>query len=503
MDHTSVSRRAFIKNSAVAAAAMATPSMLKAQGLSPSPNERLRIGFIGVGAVYSEKTRSGGRCQTHIDSAIRLQNEAGTVEIAAICDVFNRYRRDTGQKIRDAVKKAPVETGDYREILNDPSIDAVVIATPDHWHARQTLDALAAGKHVYCEKPMTHSVQEALDVHKAWKESGLVMQVGVQSTALPVWRDARDRICNGQLGKVLQYQTEYFRNSVMGQWRYYPLAEDMTPKNVDWKMFLGTEYDLAPDMPFDRARFAQWRCYWDFGAGMFTDLFVHRTTSMLMATGLRFPARVVGAGGIYLEYDGRDVPDVATVVADYPEGVQGLVTATMCCGNTPIKQLIRGHDGSFVFGNGEEFSGYDFVAERPQVTLDSSIKDERIDVGEIEDTSFAHFKNFCASAAAGKPAMVNCSPELGAAAMVIVKLGSMSYQQGKVFHFDRETMTVSDGNPSWAKGWEKLSAERAPARHLPGWKAGQKGCVLHPKEYQKLAGPWTGGADPAAVPTSG
>src|SRR5476649_939639 len=134
-------------------------------------------------------------------------------------------------------------------------------------------------------------------------------------------------------------------------------------------------------MPFDRAVWAQWRCYWPFGGGMFTDLFVHQTTHMLAAMGLRYPARVVGAGGVYLEYDGRDVPDVATVVADFPEGVQGLVTATMCCEYTPIKQLIRGHNGSFVFGNGEVFEGYDFVAERPQVTLNSKIKNERIEIG--------------------------------------------------------------------------------------------------------------------------
>ena len=176
------------------------------------------------------------------------------------------------------------------------------------------------------------------------------------------------------------YQTSYFRNSDVGQWRYYDLTEDMTPKNIDWPMFLGTEFSLAPNMPFDREKFAQWRCYWDFGAGMFTDLFVHRTTSMLKATGLRFPGRVVGAGGIYFEYDDRDVPDVATVVADFPEGVQGLVTATMCCQETPVPQIIRGHHGSFVLGNGEEISGYDFVAERPQVTHDSKIKDEHIDV---------------------------------------------------------------------------------------------------------------------------
>jgi predicted dehydrogenase len=393
----------------------------------------------------------------------------------------------------------PKQTEDYREIIGDDSIDAVVIATPDHWHARQTIDALKAGKHVYCEKPMTHSVQEAIDVHRVWKESGRVMQVGVQSASLPVWKDANERIKNGQLGKMLMYQTEYFRNSDLGQWRYYQLTREMTPQNINWPMFLGTEFGLAPDMPFDRAKYAQWRRFWAFGAGMYTDLFVHRTTSMLLATGLRFPGRVVGAGGIFLEYDGRDVPDVATVVADFSEGVQGLVTATMCCEYTPIQQLIRGHHGSFVFGNGEEFAGYDFKAERPQATRDSSIKDERIEVGKVENTSLAHFRNFCEAAIAGKPELVNCSPELGAAAMVIVKLGSESYRQGKVFHFDRQTMTVSDGDPSWAAGWEKLSHDRGQPKHIPGWNAGDKGSILFPREYQRLEGPWINGIDPAGT----
>ena len=96
----------------------------------------------------------------------------------------------------------------------------------------------------------------------------------------------------------------------------------MNPKTVDWKMFLGTDFGLAPDMPFNRAKYAQWRCYWDFGGGMYTDLFVHQLTHLIPAMGVRFPRRVVGAGGLYLEYDGRDVPDVATVVADYDEGCQ-------------------------------------------------------------------------------------------------------------------------------------------------------------------------------------
>ncbi|MEM6655756.1 MAG: gfo/Idh/MocA family oxidoreductase, partial [Planctomycetota bacterium] len=243
----------------------------------------------------------------------------------------------------------------------------------------------------------------------------------------------------------------------------------------------------------------QWRCYWDFGSGMFTDLFVHRTTSMLKATGLRFPGRVVGAGGIFLEYDGRGVPDVATVVADFPEGVQGLVTATMCNANTPIKQLIRGHHGSIVFGNGEVFNGYDFVAERPQVTHNGDLRDERVEIGKIKNTSIAHFRNFVDSVVAEDPGMVNCSPELGASAMLIVKLGAKSYREGKVFHFDREAMTFSDGDSSWSEKWQAMSEAGAKPNHVPGWTAGDTGSLLIPKDYQKLAGPWIDGVDPAAA----
>lgn len=495
METNNYSRRTFIKNSAAATAvAVAAPTAFtsaRAAATAKSPNERLRIGFIGV----------GGRAQSHIGSAMTLAGE-GKVEIVAVCDVFNRHRKEAAEKIARGTKNEPKQIADYRDILHDKSIDAVVIATPDHWHAKQTIDALDAGKNVYCEKPMTHSVEEALTVYSAWKESGKVMQVGVQSTSLPCWKDINKRLVEGQLGKVLMYQTSFFRNSDVGQWRYYDLTADMTPKNIDWPMFLGTEFSLAPNMPFDRAKYHQWRCYWDFGAGMFTDLFVHRTTSMLKATGLRFPGRVVGAGGIFLEYDERDVPDVATVVADFPEGVQGLVTATMCCGNTPVLQTIRGHFGSFVLGNGEDFTGFDFVAERPEVTHDSKLKDEHYNVGGLKDSSLVHFTNFVDAAMAGKPEDVNCTPELGAAAMVIVKLGSKSYREGKAFHFDRDAMQVKDADSSWAKGWEKMSHEQAAAKQIPGWQGGERGSKIMPREYQKLAGPWINGVDPAEKKTA-
>lgn len=498
MKLSNLSRRGFLAQTG-AAAALATTTKLSAASAA-SPNGRLRIGFIGV----------GGRCDAHIASVILMQNNGGPVECAAVCDVYNRYRDEKAAYIEKETGKAVYKTGDYRDILNDPSIDAVVIATPDHWHATQTIDAMNAGKHVYCEKPMTHTVEEAVEVYRAWKSTGKVMQVGVQSTSLPVWPKINEDIRAGKLGKVVQYQTEFFRNSVMGQWRYYGLSKDMNPSNIDWDTFLGHERGLSPKQPFDRARFAQWRCYWDFGSGMFTDLFVHRTTSMLKATGLRWPGRVVGAGGIFLEYDGRTVPDVATVVSDFHEGVQGLVTATMASEEVPIQQVIRGHYGSVKLGTGESFSGYDFIAERPQVTLDKSIKSKRVEVGgpkgRLSDlempsgmvSSFVHFDNFIQAIEKDDPESVNCSPELGAAAMVVVKLGAKSYREGRVFHFDPESLTISDGSTAWATQWEQMSQDRDKPRHIPGWQAGNKGSELVSPDYQTLAGPWKNGVDPAS-----
>src|SRR5207302_4901784 len=166
---------------------------------------------------------------------------------------------------------------------------------------------------------------------------------------------------------VAQGRTSYCRTSGEGQWRYYPLLKNMTPKTVDWKMFLGHDFQvmagspLGPKMPFDRAVFAQWRCYWPFGGGMFTDLFVHQTTHMISAMGVRYPARVVGGGGIYLEYDGRDVPDVATVVADYDEGCQLIITATMI-NRYPIEETIRGRLGTIKFVK----NGFEVIPDDPK-----------------------------------------------------------------------------------------------------------------------------------------
>ncbi len=483
-DASSSSRRQFLKASA-ATAAIGTVTANQTE--AAAANSKLRIGFIGPG---------GRGFGAHVRRLAKLQREGQPIELVAVCDVYSEHRDRAASYLEKQTGSDVERFEDYRDMIAKSNLDAVAIGTPDHWHAKQTMDALNAGLHVYCEKPMTKTAEEAIEVMNTWKKSGKVMQVGVQSTSLPVWNQVNEMLTSGKLGKVLMYQTEFFRNSAWGQWRTYKLEPEMNPSNINWKLWLGVEEGLAEYEDFDRAKYKQWRRFWPYGSGMFTDLFVHRTTSMMKATGLRFPGRVVGAGGIFLEYDGRDVPDVATVVADFHEGVQGLVTATMACEETPIRQLIRGHFGSFVFGNGEEFEGFDYIPERPQVTRDSKLKEEHVAVGKVKDTTYEHFKNWIDAMVANDPMLVNNNPELGAAAITTVILGAKSYREGRAYMVDKDTLEIKEADASWPQMWEKRSRERGAANHIAGWTAGDHGSVLEEPEYMNLAGPWKDGKAP-------
>jgi predicted dehydrogenase len=447
------------------------------------------VGFLGV----------GGRCQAHINAVLKMQAEGGNIEAAAVCDVFNRNRDESASKIKKTAGNDPLITGDYRDVLQNKDIDIVCIATPDHWHAKMTIEALQAGKHVYCEKPMTHTIQESQDVVKAWRSSGGIMQVGVQSTSDPRWKAANEFIRTGGIGKVVQGQTEYYRNSGMGQWRYYALSKDMTPKNIDWQMFLGTEFGLAPEIPFDRAVYRQWRCYWPFGSGLYTDLFVHQLTRTLVAAGLRYPRRVVGGGGIFLEYDGRDVPDTATIIADYDEGVQIFVTATMCC-DYKIEQCIRGHYGTVVFDQSTD--GFDFVPERPQVTRLREQSKKHFSTEKPKDDTYDHWLNFIAAIGKRDQQACNNPPDLGAAAISTITMGAESYRFGKVLEWDKTAGKVVESGEAYARQWEQLSHARGEPRHIPGWDPINKDPNFSrqkPESYQKLEGPWKDGeTDPAA-----
>jgi len=508
MEQHPVDRRDFLKTTAATASALSLTAASASRVLGA--NERVNIGFIGV----------GGRCQQHIDVILKMQKEGKGVHPVAVCDVWDgnpELGRGQGRGLYPSAKRCGIKEGDaervtkdYRKILDLKDVDICLIATPDHWHARIAMDAMAAGKDVYCEKPMTRTIEEAQAVVDAWKKYNRVMTVGVQSMADPTWKKAHDYICDGKIGKVLQAQTRYYRNSTVGQWRYYKLSKDMTPKTVDWNMFLGHTFNvngvpLGPrpeDMPFDRAVFGQWRCYWPFGGGMYTDLFVHQTTHLISALGVRYPARVVGGGGIYLEYDGRDVPDVATIVADYDEGCQVIITATMC-NDHPIEECIRGHTATirFIPKGGDEMKGFEVLPQElgaaPKGPGDAASKGGQLIEGGFQgDLTYALWENFLHHVKSRNRETFS-TPELGAAAFTTVAMGVKSYREGKALFWDKEQRRTTTADESWAHRWEKRSKEHGTPKHVMGWHAGDTGSTLHPEDYQKLAGPWINGKDPA------
>ena len=520
-------RRTFLKTTAVSSVAATAMNLdAKTYAQVQGANERIGIAFLGV----------GGRCQQHIDGILAMQRaNANSVRPVGVCDVWDGNARlgrrpdggFNGRGLYPSAERCGLQrddarhvTKDYRRLLELREVDAVCIATPDHWHAKMCIDAANANKHIYCEKPMTKTIYEAHAVVDAARRNNVVMTVGVQWMADESLRRANRMIREGGIGHVCQAQTSYYRNSLVGQWRYYPIRQDMTPRTIDWDMWLGHRFQVFPNQPlasvrpFDRAIFAQWRCYWDFGGGMFTDLFVHRVTRLISAMGVRYPARVVGGGGIYLEYDGRDVPDVATIVCDYEEGCQLLITATMI-NDHPIEECIRGRNATVKFGSRQIMRdgrpatdwGYEVIpqaaANRP-VQGQPARRDPVWHGGGMSegDSGTAIWENFLTCVRA-RNRETFCTPELGAAAFTTVNMGVQSYRQGQVLFWDRERRRPVVADSSWATRLERRSKDRGRPNQIIGWTGGNTGSTLEPPEYQRLEGPWTDGREPTPRGGSG
>jgi predicted dehydrogenase len=329
--------------------------------------------------------------------------------------------------------------------------------------------------------------------------------VGVQSMADAVWVRAFDAIRNGAIGHVAHAQTGFFRNDIRGQWRFYRLAKEMTPRTVDWDMFLGHQFECAGtrvgptprEQPFDRAAFAQWRCLWPFSGGPFTDMLIHHVTRMTAAMGVRFPARVTAGGGLYLEYDGRDVPDIGTVVADYEEGCQLVVTATTLSGY-PMEEVIRGRLGAIKFVKG----GFQLFKDDPTRGASFPPRMEQ----PLEPASFeavepprndteALWENFLECVRSRRQATFS-PPDLGAVAVATAAMAVQSYRTGHALFWGREKRAMVSADSTWASRWENRSKGRAKPNQVFGWSGGDGGNV-QPPPHQSLAGPWVNGKEPS------
>ena len=294
------SRREFLKIAAAGAAgtAAATHVLTAAQDQTApvSAQDRIQIGLIGA----------GGQGMGDARTALSVPG----VELVAVADVY-QGRLDRSSEIWGA---GLFTTRDYREVLARSDVDAVIIATPDHWHARMSIDAMRAGKDVYVEKPMVQDVEEGPRVIAAAAETGRILQVGSQRVSSIIYAKARELFQSGAIGELNFVEAWWHRNSPMGAWQY-TIPPDATPETVDWDRFLGD----APKRPFEPIRLFRWRNYRDYGTGIPGDLFVHLFSGIHYVLDSIGPRRILASGGLRYWHDGRDVPDVVVGVYDYPK----------------------------------------------------------------------------------------------------------------------------------------------------------------------------------------
>ena len=288
-----------------------------------APKDAVRLGFIG----------SGIRGKQLIDEFKEVPGSKGI----AVADLYDGCLQRAKEQLGDTIQA----TKDYRAVLDNKDVDAVVIATPDHWHEKIVLDALSAGKHVYIEKPMTWSLAEGPRIVAAAKKSGKVLQVGSQAKTSALTAKAREIIASGALGKVNMIRMANHRNSAEGAWQY-PVPPDASETTIDWPKWLGK----AAKRPFDPKIVFQWRRFWDFSGGVAADLFVHQFTQMHEIMNVKAPIAAVSAGGNYKWKDGRTVPDVMNSLLDYSEGFVVDVYVNQANSQQPRGIFFYGDEGT-------------------------------------------------------------------------------------------------------------------------------------------------------------
>lgn len=372
-------------------------------------NDRIHVGFIGA----------GGMATTHMRAYLEFR-AANNVEALAVADCW-KSRGQTGAELT----QAPHAFADYRRVLDMPEVDYVTIATPEHQHAQMTLDALDAGKAVYCEKPLTHTIPESLAVLKKQRQTQLALQVGVQGMSDDSYSSAAEAIKSGMIGKVVQAQIEYVRRYGEQGLFCVPDLQDSMPKpdDLDWQMWLGS----APQVAWNPHHYFEWRNYSAYSGGIATDLFVHRITRIIRALNLKYPRRVVGMGGIWQWRENRDLPDNFEMIAEYPEGVTVYVLGTQS-NRVGIDHLIRGYRGTLQFTD----SGW-VARDKDGKELGRHEKTGAEDVRLHHTNLHNHLRN-------GEP--LNCPAELGAAGVMAVVMANESWRTGQMMGWDPATESM-------------------------------------------------------------
>jgi predicted dehydrogenase len=333
MDKNSMNRRHFIKKSAglglAAGLGTSIPFSAKSYARIWKANEVINYGIIGC----------GGMGNAHIEALLNMVS-SDNIRIGAVNDVYDIRLQNAAEKTKGRSEK------NYQDILSNRDIDCVLIATPEHWHYRMISEAIETDKHIYAEKPMTHTIDQSKRIVEKMNSSKIKLQVGVQGMSDDSYETAHRYIEEGMLGDVVMAHIDYSRNYAGEDFWAYAVDPAAKPGvNLDWDAWLGP----APKVAWDPLRYFQWRKYWDYSGGIATDLFIHRISRIIKSVGLNFPDRVVASGGLWhYENTKGEIPDTFNMMVDYPEGLTTLVVSSLA-NDTPIRHLIRGNKATLEF----------------------------------------------------------------------------------------------------------------------------------------------------------
>ncbi len=348
-------------------------NILDELNLNPAPvgisrkvnkDKLIRLGIVGFGIRGRQLLRGAGFAEPKwIDDAKNaarqnkfdttyddyMEQEDLNIVVNGVCDIFDVHAKEallaSANIHREGVNgrkgTLPKRYLNYRELVSSPDIDAVIIATPDHWHAPIAIEAAKNGKHVYCEKPMTWSVEETYELVKIVKDSGITFQLGHQGIQNEYFSVAKQLLDRNVLGKISLIELTTNRNSPNGAW-VYPIHPDASPRNIDWSQFIGQ----APYHKFSLERFFRWRCWWDYSLGLSGDLMTHEYDIINHLLGIGIPYSAVSSGGIYFFKDGRTVPDVIQTAMEYPDYDLTMLYSATLSSEAHRGKLIMGHDAS-------------------------------------------------------------------------------------------------------------------------------------------------------------
>lgn len=428
-------RREFLRKTATAAAAAATTSLITpvyGQNQAPSANvaganSRINVGVVGVGF---------GIGQNHL-IGIHEKSAENNTKVVAASDVFNKRRNFAKEKA--GLTDADVYL-DYRKMLERKDLDAVLIATHDPMHAQITMAALEAGKHVYCEKPMTRYLDEAFKVYETVKRTGKIFQVGSQGCSAGGWHKCAEIIKSGGIGTLVWGQGYYCRNSIGGEWNYM-IEKESTAANIDWERWQGpVKYRL----PFSAERFHRWRKYYTYCAGLLGDLVPHRLHPLMLASGSpEFPSRVVCIGTHNVHSDlavagtpEREVPEHMQFLAEFPSGY----LITIACSSVNAKSpgfVLYGHKATMEIGSSGERIGL-----VPEKEFADDIDPQTFTGMQPEDIR-VHEKNWFDCIRSGKAP--NADIDLAIRVQTVISLAEMSDRLKTACLFDEKTHKITDG----------------------------------------------------------